>query len=237
MAIHRAIAVLLLASGALFAVGSQIERNSETPAEAKASPVELRRDATRSNDAGTTSRSETGGESRTASRPAEGAKDAGAATTHESEEIAGTKGSTETTTEGTSATGERVRKTSIPNGGAPTGHSSAETPAEHRAELHREAKLFGINPEAVGLVIATVVASLLLAIVVWMRPRDIVLITVVGFGLVFAGFDVREVLHQIDESRAGLIAIAGVLAILHLLVAALAGAELMGSRTPHPAPA
>jgi Na+/melibiose symporter-like transporter len=71
---------------------------------------------------------------------------------------------------------------------------------------------------------------LLLAAAVWVQGGRVVLVAVLAFGLVFAGFDVREVLHQIDESRAGLIVIAAVLVALHLMVALLAGAALLGSR-------
>jgi hypothetical protein len=113
--------------------------------------------------------------------------------------------------------------------------SSAERPghegtSERHAETHREAKLLGVNPEAVGLVIAAVVASVLLALAIWMRRIAVVLVAIVGFGLVFAAFDVREVLHQADESRTNLIAIASVLIGLHLLAAALAGAALITGR-------
>jgi hypothetical protein len=206
MAARRLLALLLLASGALFAVGSQIERNTETIAGAKAPPAEIRHEQTPSREARTTAAGDTGGES-----SAEGAASERRAAAH-------------------SAHVEHSAAASRP--------VSGENPAEHAAELHREAKLFGINPEAVGLVVAAVLASVLLAAVVWVRPTGIVLIAIVGFGLVFAGFDVREVLHQIDESRTGLIVIAGALAGLHLLLAALAGTELMSRRgNPRPAPA
>ena len=125
-------------------------------------------------------------------------------------------------------------------GGAGTSSegSSSETAAQHHAEIHKEAKLFGINPEVLGLVIAAVLASLALAAAVWLRGIPIVLLAIVAFGVVFAAFDVREVLHQVDEARASLILIASVLAALHALVAIVAGAELLrGRRGPTPAPA
>jgi hypothetical protein len=70
-----------------------------------------------------------------------------------------------------------------------------------------------------------VVASLLLAVAVMIgvRPR-IVLLCAAGFGLAFAAGDARELLHQLDESNAGLAAIAAILIVLHLGVAALAAA-------------
>jgi hypothetical protein len=47
---------------------------------------------------------------------------------------------------------------------------------------------------------------------------------VAAFGLVFAAGDARELAHQLDESHAGLAAIAGTLIALHLAVTALAAA-------------
>jgi hypothetical protein len=99
--------------------------------------------------------------------------------------------------------------------------------SERRAEKRREAKLLGINPEALSLVIIAVIVSVLLAVGIWFRRITLVLVAIAVFGLVFAALDVREVLHQVDESRTNLIAIAGVLIGLHLLVAGLAAVGLL----------
>jgi hypothetical protein len=171
MRIRRVLALVLVASAALFALGSQIERNTETGAGARPVSGEGRHVATRS------------------------------------------------------SPGEQQSQPEASGGDA----DSASKPGSDR--IHKEASLFGINTEAVGLVIAAVLASLLLALAVWMRPIPLVYVAAVAFGLVFAGFDVREVLHQIDESRAGLIAIAALLAGLHLLVAALAASALLRDRS------
>src|SRR5205809_996645 len=77
----------------------------------------------------------------------------------------------------------------------------------------------------VALVIVAVVASLLLALGVWLgRWPRLVLLCVAGFGLVFAAGDGRELVHQLDESHAGLATIAAILIGLHLAVTALAAA-------------
>jgi hypothetical protein len=227
MTVCRLLGIVLVASAALFAVGSQIERSAETIAEAKASPRELRRDATRATKTATRP-----SESRAEHRTHENANGEGKATKHADTAHDGETATSTGHAEGgaRSQTGERAASTATSELAMPRGSSSAETPEQHRAEVHREAKLFGVNPEAVGLVIAAVLCSLLLAASVWVRPVAAVLAAIVAFGVVFAGFDVREVFHQIDESRASLIAIAGVLAGLHLLVAALAGVELLGGR-------
>jgi hypothetical protein len=52
------------------------------------------------------------------------------------------------------------------------------------------------------------------------------LLCVAGFGLVFAAGDGRELVHQLDESHAGLAAIAAILIGLHLAVTALAAVLL-----------
>src|SRR5213080_2635360 len=87
------------------------------------------------------------------------------------------------------------------------------------------AKILGVNTESVALMIVAVVASVLLALAVWLGrwPRP-VLLCAAGFGLVFAAGDGRELVHQLDESHAGLAAIAAILIVLHLGVTALAAA-------------
>jgi hypothetical protein len=75
-----------------------------------------------------------------------------------------------------------------------------------------------------------VVASLLFALAVWLgRWRRPLLLLVVGFGLVFAAGDGRELVHQLDESNAGIAAIAAILIGLHLAIAALAVSLFLGS--------
>jgi len=54
---------------------------------------------------------------------------------------------------------------------------------------------------------------------VWFFPNPIVLLGVIVFGMAFAVFDIREVVHQLDESRAGLVVIASALAVIHLGIA------------------
>src|SRR5438093_10338105 len=122
-----------------------------------------------------------------------------------------------------------------PNVAASTESSSGETGNESgsgESATHVEqgtgeagAKILGVNTESVALMIVAVVASLLLAFAVWLGrwPRP-VLLCAAGFGLVFAAGDGRELVHQLDESHAGLAAIAAILIGLHLAVTALAAA-------------
>jgi hypothetical protein len=99
------------------------------------------------------------------------------------------------------------------------GGESSETGGETHSESSEE--IFGIDPESTGLVIAAIVAAVLLALAVWVAPLPPVLLAVIAFGVVFAAFDVREVVHQVDESREGLVIVAAILALLHALVAVL----------------
>ncbi len=105
-------------------------------------------------------------------------------------------------------------------------------PLTHVEKSHGEAgaKILGVNTESVALMVVAVVASLLLALAVWLRlwPRP-VLLCGAGFGLVFAAGDGRELVHQLNESHAGLAAIAAILIGLHLAVTALAAALFPGT--------
>jgi hypothetical protein len=101
-----------------------------------------------------------------------------------------------------------------------SGETSSEASGETRSESSE--KIFGINPESMGLVIAAIGAAVLLAVAVWLSPIPLVLLAVIAFGVVFAVFDVREVVHQVNESRVGLVVIASLLALIHLAVAATA---------------
>jgi hypothetical protein len=98
------------------------------------------------------------------------------------------------------------------------GHEGADQsrPAEH-SEL-----LFGVNPESTGLVVTAVVVSVLFAAAIltigtpWLAGLIAVLM------LAFAALDVREILHQFGESHLGLALLAILVAVLHVLAAAMA---------------
>ena len=109
------------------------------------------------------------------------------------------------------------------------GESGSGERAKHVEKGHGEtgAKILGANTESLALTIVAVVASVLLAVAVWLgRWPRLVLLCVAAFGLVFAAGDGRELVHQLDESHAGLAAIAAILIGLHLAVTVLAAALL-----------
>jgi hypothetical protein len=99
-------------------------------------------------------------------------------------------------------------------------HASGETTAERQSE-----KIAVIDPESWPLVGLAIAASLALAAgVYWRRGRW--LLAAVGFGILFAAADAREVVYQLDESNTTVATIAATLVALHLLVALVAAVAL-----------
>ena len=103
-------------------------------------------------------------------------------------------------------------------------NATAEGTEQHQSANEPGEKLFGINPESAGLTAVVAVVSLLLAVLLVVRPTKGLLVTVAVVGLVFAAPDAREVLHQASESNAGLLGLALVTGLLHLGAAAAAAA-------------
>lgn len=100
-------------------------------------------------------------------------------------------------------------------------------------ETHSE-KIAGVDPESWPLSGLAIAVSLLIATGVY-RHRGRWLAAAVGFAILFAAGDLRELVHQIQESRTTVATIAGILIALHLLIAAAAasairhrGAQLRG---------
>jgi hypothetical protein len=93
-------------------------------------------------------------------------------------------------------------------------------PGEH----HAEARLLGIDLETTPLLVIAVAAGLGLAALAASRvgTSRAVLVVVALAALVWAALDIREIAHQVDESRSGIAAIAAAVAALHLAAAAVA---------------
>jgi hypothetical protein len=97
----------------------------------------------------------------------------------------------------------------------------ADRGTEHGTSEHSE-KLLGINPEATPLTVAAVTVSVLLAVALLIIRSPML---AAGAALAMAAFtalDIREVIHQLNESRSGLAALASGVALLHVLTAAVA---------------
>lgn len=112
---------------------------------------------------------------------------------------------------------------------ASCGPGTGETAATHAAEQGSE-DLLGINPEATGLVVIAVVVSLLLAGLVLTVRSPLLAAGVALVMLAFTALDIRELTHQLNESRPGLAALAATVAVLHLAAAAAAVLTTRGTR-------
>ena len=93
---------------------------------------------------------------------------------------------------------------------------------EQRAEPGSSETVLGINPESPGLVAAAIMLSVFLAVAILLRPLSLVLAVAGAFGLIFAFLDILEILHQLQEQRSSLAAIAGVATLFHLAITTLA---------------
>jgi hypothetical protein len=104
-----------------------------------------------------------------------------------------------------------------------TAPKTEATAAKTEVKSETGQKLFGIDTESVGAMIAAIAVSLGLAAAVWFRRERWWLWLTVAFGIAFAIGDVRELIHQINESRTGVAVIAAILIAAHLRIAGLAG--------------
>jgi Flp pilus assembly protein TadB len=95
-------------------------------------------------------------------------------------------------------------------------------PAEHDRGGEEEAVL-GVDLESPWTVAAGVAISAVLAAGLWLSSRRWLAVVAAAFAVMFAALDVDELLHQLTENRAGLVAIAVLLAVGHLAAGALAG--------------
>lgn len=122
-------------------------------------------------------------------------------------------------------------------GKRPRGEASEE-PGEHAAERHGEATtgaeggatFLGLDLESPLPVTVGVVVSLGLAGALWLSERRGVALAVVAFAVLVAVFDVVEVGHQLDESRAALAALAAAVTAGHIVAAVAAGRTVAGRR-------
>jgi hypothetical protein len=83
-----------------------------------------------------------------------------------------------------------------------------------------------VNLESVGLTVAAAVVSLLLAVLLLVLGRREILLVVLVVALALVVLDVRESVHQASEVRHGLLAIALLAGVGHLVAAGLGAAGL-----------
>lgn len=85
-----------------------------------------------------------------------------------------------------------------------------------------EGAVLGVNLESNGVVAVGVMLSLVLAALAWLRRSKIVFAAVAAFTVVFAVFDIAEVIHQSNGSHQGVAALAALIAVVHLAAATVA---------------
>jgi Flp pilus assembly protein TadB len=106
-------------------------------------------------------------------------------------------------------------------GEAVHGEGASEAP---RQEASEEAEtVLGLDIESPATVAFAVAVSLLLAAGLWFRPLRWIAVAAIAFAVLFAAFDVAEILHQLDESKRELAALAAVVAGCHAAAAAASG--------------
>ena len=105
-------------------------------------------------------------------------------------------------------------------------HAAEEAPStEGGASESSGEELAGVDFESTPLIVLAVLAGLTLtaAAATELGRRRAFLLAVVVIALAWAVLDVRELFHQLDESRGGIAAVAVAVAVLHCLAAAVAG--------------
>ena len=119
-------------------------------------------------------------------------------------------------------------------GEANAGEAHSE-PAAGETDSEDE-RVLGVDLESAPLIVLAVLAGLTLAMLTATRFGRLrgFLLAVAAIALVWAVLDVREVVHQLDESRAGVALVALSVAVLHLAAAAVSGrlARRAEARTP-----
>ena len=110
-----------------------------------------------------------------------------------------------------------------------SGTVSGAPPRGERVREESSERLLGVDPESTGVLAIAIALSLALAAAVWRGAAPRLLAVVALVMAAFAALDVREVVHQIDESRTGLTLLALLVAALHLAAAALAARMALGT--------
>ena len=124
----------------------------------------------------------------------------------------------------TSAGEEGTHSEAGEGGHESAGNGETSTTGERDSAGVGDESVLGIDPETTAAVATAVLLSLLIAAVVWRWPVLRALLAGAIFCVAAAVFDGREVAHQTADGRAGVAAIALLVAVLHLAAAACAGA-------------
>jgi len=114
-----------------------------------------------------------------------------------------------------------------------TEESAAGASEEGHVESSEESRPLGVDIEAVPFIVLAALGSLALAGLAWARPSWLPgLVAIAAAMTLFAALDVREVIHQVDESRTGLAVLAGIVAALHAAAGLVAALMIRVARHP-----
>lgn len=136
--------------------------------------------------------------------------------------VAAERNATDTHSETPTETAHTEGTAHVEVSGEETPHS--EEPATEQAGPAESSSetVFGVNLESVALVIAATLASVALAALTWRWNCRLLLLATAAFAAVFAIFDIAELVHQIQESRAGIATLVVIIAALHIAAALVA---------------
>lgn len=106
-----------------------------------------------------------------------------------------------------------------------------EEPVDEPADSSSEETLLGVNLESTALVVLATLVSLALSALTWRSNLRPLLLATAVFAAVFAVFDIAELVHQIQESRGGIAALAAVVGVLHVAATVVAGQRARSVQT------
>lgn len=213
-------AALIIVAAAVFAIGVSFERHSEA-ADAAEQPLAT---SSPTNQVPTTSVAPTS--SSTAPTTHQSDQDGGGDADHDggSDEDHHAVATTARATTAAPATTVTPGAVAAQGDGDADGGQDQDTSAGQAAEAVEHSELvFGVNLESTPWVTAAVVVSVLLAAAMLTLGMPWLAGVIALAMLAFAALDIREIVHQLGESRLDLVAVAILVALLHVLAAVTAG--------------
>lgn len=106
------------------------------------------------------------------------------------------------------------------------GEPATREGAPGHAETAAGERMLGVRADSAAAVTAMLIASVLLAAAVWLRPRRAILAATGAFAATAAVLDIAETVHQHTEGRTNILLIAAAVAVTHLAVVAVALAAI-----------
>jgi hypothetical protein len=130
---------------------------------------------------------------------------------------------------GETATSEASRRS-----GRPPGAGHVETASEHA----REGRVLGVDLESTPMIVLAILAGIALAIAAAspLATRRSILLALALAALAWSALDIREIVHQANESRTDLTIIAAIVTALHAAAATLAISLALTAASIRPRP-